>query len=190
MPKGYQSSSLVIPMAWSLVFKNLKGAKMKRKSIIQGFSICAALIFVILTSGCATTRMYKGEELSKQEIAVIKGSQKNYFGYYVSVDIYRVDDGEERKLSSVPILRRLESEVEVMPGFHKVFVMVMVWGADMPPLGWNFTDSYRLEFTAEAGHKYKIKAVDIKGRNPYLTIVGIQSGAVVAKEPINRYFIR
>jgi hypothetical protein len=38
---------------------------MKRKSIIQGLSLCAILIFFILTSGCATTHFATGSSVTK-----------------------------------------------------------------------------------------------------------------------------
>jgi len=78
-PKGYQTLSESIPMAWSLLYQSLNGANMKQESTIQGFSLCAVLIFVILTSGCATTRMYTGEALPAEEIAAIREALKSIF---------------------------------------------------------------------------------------------------------------
>ena len=152
---------------------------MKRKSIIERLSIFMALIFVILTSGCATTvtRMYKGEELPIQEIAVITQSSKRF--PMVEVHICSVDE----ELLESPLLGSLK--VEVMPGFHKVVVSIH-WAER--PLG-DFYGLFRqdflyfciLEFTAEAGHQYKIKTLDLsKGNCLSIGLVDIQSGAVIA----------
>ena len=58
---------------------------MKRKSIIQGISICVALILVILTFGCATTtkRMYAGEALPKDQVSIIEGSTSTQLVYFI-----------------------------------------------------------------------------------------------------------
>ncbi len=120
---------------------------MKRKSIIQGFSICAALIFVILTSGCAvgpTIRTYSGDKLQKSEVAVIKGWWLFALLGYGGFDIYSIDD---------TVLEA--TKVEASPGRHELvirsysFSFVAPVGA--PP------ESAQVAFNFEAGHEYKIK---------------------------------
>jgi len=178
IPKGYQIFSLAIPMAWSLLHESLKGANMKRESIIQGFSLCAVLIFVILTSGCATTvtRMYKGEELPKQEIAVIKESSRSF----PKIQVYICSVDEE--LLESPLIGLLK--VQVMPGFHKVVVrthMTVYHPSGIRLFDQRFLYYNILEFTAEAGHQYKIKTLDLsKGNCLSIGLVDIQSGAVIA----------
>jgi len=148
MPKGYQLSSLAIPVVWGSLFKNLKGATIKRESIIQGFLICATLIFLVLTSGCVsigtTVRTYSGDKLQKSEVAVIKGWWLFVLLGYEGLDIYSIDDA---------ILKA--TKVEVLPGRHELvirnysFSFVAPIGA--PP------EFVQMAFNFEAGHEYKIK---------------------------------
>jgi len=152
---------------------------MKRKSIIERLSIFMALILVILTSGCATTvtRMYKGDELPIQEIAVITQSSKRF----PMVEVHICSVYEE--LLESPLAGSLK--VEVMPGFHKVVVSIHWAERDFWDLSGLFTQHFLyfciLEFTAEAGHQYKIKARDLWGKScPSIAFVDIQSGAVIA----------
>jgi len=66
---------------------------MKRKSIMRPLSICAVLIFVILTSGCAATRrMYTGEASPKEQVAVMGAVSKFKFNYNVFVWICSLDE--------------------------------------------------------------------------------------------------
>ncbi len=65
--------------------KFIRDVEMNAKSIIQRVSICVALIFIVLTSGCAigpTIRTYSGDKLQRSEVSVIKGWWAFFlFGY-------------------------------------------------------------------------------------------------------------
>ncbi len=127
----------------------LKGANMKRKSIIQGFSICVALIFVILTSGCVVgprVRTYSGDKLQKSEVAVIKGGYLTPLIWYECVDIYEID-GMHPKATNV----------EVLPGWHELVIRNYV--ISLSPLGPapGCQNVVRAAFNFEARHEYKIK---------------------------------
>jgi hypothetical protein len=137
-------------MAWSLLYESLKGANMKRKSIIRGPSICVALIFVILTSGCVgpTVRTYSGDKLQKSEVAVIKGWIVVFplEGLYISqIDGRPVDT----------------TKLEVLPGVHTLVIRRF----EIPFTIGLFSEGDRVlpkfevgaEYNFEAGHQYKIK---------------------------------
>jgi hypothetical protein len=149
---------------------------MRRKSIIQKFSICAALIFAILASGCVigpntigpTTWTYSGEpiRLPKSEVAVIKGYWYLHLFGYGGVDIYSLDGN------------LLEAtKVEVSPGWHELVIREYVFS--LAAIGPNPPAYTRGAFNFETGHEYKIK-------NPLFTgckIVDVTTGAVILKFP-------
>ncbi len=157
---------------------------MKRKSINHRISICVALTLVILTYGCATTpkRMYTGEVLPKDRVAIIEGSTNLLFIYFFSgvwsrkttVLISEVDD---KALFDLP------KKCEVLPGLHNVVVEVeRFWdeGSMYSSKSWYILRTVPLKFNAIAGHKYRIKVE--KGK--YLLALDIRSSEVVAKKPI------
>lgn len=159
---------------------------MKRKSIIQGISICVVLIFVALTCGCATTakRMYTGEALPKEQVAIIEGSTSTQLIYFIigfwkrhtTVLIREVDD----KVPSSFI-----HKCEVLPGLHNVVVEVeqtVEAGLFFPAAGPSSQArrTVPLQFNTIAGHEYRIK-ID-KGIS--LVAVNNHSGEVVANKPI------
>jgi hypothetical protein len=146
---------------------------MKRKSIIRGFLIYLALIFVVLASGCVsigpTTKSYSGDRLQKSEVAVIKGwSFYRLFGYD-GIDIYSIDGNY------------LEAtKVEVLPGWHEL----IIWNYDSCFLPWVSCDgpSYaRVAFNFEAGHEYEIKGSGID--TPGFKIVDVATGAIIHTLP-------
>lgn len=165
---------------------------MEREYIIQRLLICSALIFVTLTSGCAAMRMYTGEALPKEQVAVIKGSSKTYLYYNVMISIVSVDE----ELRTYPSANK----VEVMPGFHKVVIMIWVYenrhNIFLQLAARSFTDYYAFEFTAESGQQYKIETVDFLSffrstvpvpRSSLIAVVDINSGSVVARQPIDQH---
>jgi hypothetical protein len=148
---------------------------MKRQRIVEELSIFVVLILLILTSGCATSgmRMYTGEELPKEQVAVIEGTTRFLylvFGYIcVSVKISQVDD----KVPFHPV-----HKCEVLPGLHTVAVTVFREGGfllDFEPI----SRSISLEFNAEAGHHYKIKAGYTA--STVVNVIDIESGEIVAE---------
>jgi len=148
---------------------------MKPEPIIQRFSICAALIFIVLTSGCAigpTIRTYSGDKLQKSEVAVMKGSWFFALLGYGGFDIYRLDGKDLRA-----------TKVEVLPGWHTLiirnysFSFVAPIGA--PPL------YAGVEFNFEAGHEYKIKSKSLIKDDYY--IVDVSTGALISElSPFHR----
>ena len=145
---------------------------MKGKSIIKAFLICAALIFVVLTSGCAvgpTIRTYGGDKLQKSEVAVIKGWWFYRLFGYDGIDIYNIDGNY------------LEAtKVEVLSGWHEL----IIWNYDSCFLPWVSCDgpSYaRVAFNFEAGHEYKIKG-PCTGTSGF-KIVDVATGAMVHTLP-------
>lgn len=152
---------------------------MKRRPVNQGLSTFVALILVILTSGCATSamRVYTGEVLPKEQVAVIEGTTRFLylvFGYiYVSVKISQVDD----KVPFHPV-----HKCEVLPGLHTVVVKVSREGAfllDFEPI----SRSISFEFNAKTGHHYKIKAG--YAASTVVNVIDIESGEIVASQPID-----
>jgi len=142
---------------------------MTRESVIQRFSICAALIFVVVTSGCAigpTIRTYSGDKLQKSEVAVIKGWWWFVFLGYGGFDIYSVDD---------EVLRA--TNVEVLPGWHKLVIRdySFIFCCAYP----GAHDRYAMvgDLNFEAGHKYKIKAKSLFKDDYY--IVDVTTGAII-----------
>jgi hypothetical protein len=143
---------------------------MKQKSIIQGFSICAALIFVVLTSGCVgpTVRTYSGDKLQKSEVAVIKGWCFSYLFAYECIDIYRIDDSYPKA-----------TKVEVLPGRHELIIRDYVislspWG---PAPGCQ--QAIRASFNFEAGHEYKINTHFMGLLEKGVDIIDVTTGAPV-----------
>jgi hypothetical protein len=147
---------------------------MKRKSIIQVFSICAALIFVLLTSGCIgpTVRTYSGDKLQKSEVAVIKG----WYGFYLlgetEMYIHSIDDSDLKA-----------TKVEVLPGWHELVIIHsdaysgFIWGGGVS------SDRVKVAFNFEAGHEYKIKylykGLLIEG----IKIIDVTTGAIIFSQP-------
>ncbi len=122
-------------------------------------------------------RMYTGEALPKEQIAVIKGTSKEYF-FRGRVGVYIISVDEE--LRKGPSFNR----VEVMPGLHKVVVGVNVvsgWG-NIDVLG-----NYSLEFNAEAGHEYKIITRDHWKEDAFIALIDTNSDTVVSKKRINKW---
>jgi hypothetical protein len=146
---------------------------MKRKSIIHGFPIYLALIFVVLASGCVsigpTTKGYSGDKLQKSEVAVIEGCWFLSLLGYDGIDIYSIDGNY------------LEAtKVEVLPGWHEL----IIWNYDLCFLPWGLCDgpSYaRVAFNFEAGHEYKIKGPGIG--TPGFKIVDVATGAIIHTLP-------
>ena len=146
---------------------------MKRKSIIQGFLIYLALIFVVLASGCVSirpaTKTYSGDRLQKSEVAVIKGWPFYKVFGYDGIDIYSVDG------------KYIETtKVEVLPGWHEL----VIWNYGFRFLPWGSCDGHshaRVAFNFKAGHEYEIKGEGIGTSG--LKIVDVATGAIIHTLP-------
>jgi hypothetical protein len=152
---------------------NLKGANMKRESIIQGFLICVALIFLVSAYGCVsvgpTVRAYSGDKLQKSEVAVIKGWWFFSLFGYDGIDIYKIDGNYPKA-----------TKVEVLPGWHELAIR----NYDFCFLPWGLCHGDLLALVAfnfEAGHEYKIKGPGIG--SPGFKIVDVTTGAMILKLP-------
>jgi hypothetical protein len=142
------------------VLSELKGANIERKSIIQGFSIFLALILFILTSGCATTatRMYTGDALPKEQVAIIAGRDTFLF---LPLPIFWVSGSsvEIREVDGKPLFRPTR-KCEVLPGLHNLVVQAYYTRLTIffnVPVDSEASRSGSLQFNTEAGHQYKIK---------------------------------
>jgi len=139
---------------------------MKRKSIIQVFSIYAALIFVLLTSGCVgpTVMTYSGDKLQKSEFAVIKGGYDFYLLGGNRNYIWRIDDSYTE-----------DTKVEVLPGRHELVIKHFIYYL----LGGSSSDCIRGAFNFEAGHEYKIKYLYKGIFREGVKIIDVTTGAMI-----------
>jgi hypothetical protein len=149
--------------------------------VIKGILII--LWLALLTSGCVTMRMYEGEQLPKEQIAIIKGSLKYYAYAYLYVNLKEVDGIQSRFEGPT------SSAVEVLPGWHEIVVSVtrkigsggqysIIADAVPPP-----SDYYTLSFYAMPGQKYKVKSSFWRTKNALVTVVNTHSGEIVASQP-------
>jgi hypothetical protein len=157
---------------------------MKRKPVIEGLSIFVALILVILPSGCATSgmRMYTGEALPKEQVAVIKGSTKFlYLGLAYVVTGARILEADGKALLHPT------KTCEVLPGLHSLVVEPYRWldvlflpNPGGETCGWVF-----LKFNTEAGHQYKIEVPYWWKRGTLVNVIDTKSGEIVATQSID-----
>jgi hypothetical protein len=144
---------------------------MKRKSILQGSSICATIVLVILTSGCLgpKVRNYSGDNLQKSEVAVVKGFYYFTPFAYISIDIYRVDDS-----------RPEATNVVVLPGWHELGIRS--WSISFLPFGMNAPpECARVALNFEAGHEYKILIRGVAKEN--VEIKDVTTGVTILSKP-------
>jgi len=102
---------------------------MKVKSILSIFILSA--IFVLWGCGSGTYRMYSGPQLPKSQVAVL--------GWDSTINVILVDG------SLVPRCSR----IELVPGDHNVQV-------GYSSSGFRSRQDRFINFTAEAGHRYRI----------------------------------
>jgi hypothetical protein len=171
---------------------------MKREYIIQGLPIFVALILVILTSGCATARMYQGEKLPKEQIAIIKVSRSHYVYFpptfigISGIDVLAIDNEsiQSRAPKLIPDYTyvRLATRIEVLSGFHTVYIVArkeVGAGSYFGPVDlYKGYQGLSLLFYAEAGHEYRIKVPYWWKKGSLIRIVDVGSEEVVASEII------
>jgi len=162
---------------------------MKQKFINQGLLICAVLILVILSSGCATTRMYTGEALPKEKIAVITGSHNQRFLSSKGVDVSIVSVNEE--WLKKPYQGRFQ-RIEVIPGGHEI--LAAIYGIQCYYNGlWGWCNTIllqqpELELNVQAGHEYKIKVENWWKPGGFIVIVDTNTGEVILRNPLGSIF--
>jgi hypothetical protein len=165
---------------------------MKNKFYILVFLV-ATLIF-----GCATAKMYQGEKLPNEQIAIIKVSRSHYVYFpptfigISGIDVLAIDN--ERIQSRAPKLipdyayGRLATRIEVLPGSHTVYVVArkeVGAGSYFGPVQlYNGYQGLRLLFNTEAGREYKIKVPYWWKKGSLIRVVDVGSGEVVASETI------
>jgi hypothetical protein len=153
---------------------------MKREFIIQGFPICVALIFFVLTSGCVSItpkKSYSGDKLPKSEVAVIKGWY--YFSLLNSeaVIINNIDGkylGPTNEFQILFLPGPGATKVEVLPGWHELLIV-------HDTTGWlsGSRECVRAAFNFEAGHEYKIKTPFI---GDWIKMMDVNTGVTIFSE--------
>ncbi len=150
------------------------------------------LILLVVTSifGCATPRMYEGPKLPEEQVASIKVSRSHWLYFpptFFGVSGIDVLGTEDKGIN--PLVNRLITKIEVLPGFHKVFVQVRkeVWAGSNwtgPVQLYETHQNLYLEFNAEASHKYKIKVPYWWKKGSLIRVEDVGSGELVASETI------
>jgi hypothetical protein len=112
--------------------------------------------------------MHDQRKLSKNEIAVIKGSSTYFFSAFISIDIRAVDGVDSGCLTA--------NRVVVLPGLHKVTVNYILTSYPV-----SVSAGVDLVFTVEGGHEYKVKKKDSN-----LVVVDTHSSVVVVSHPLNK----
>jgi len=109
---------------------------------INNIALGAAI--VSLLAGCSTTKLYEGENLSRENVAIIKGGSDLDFVSKLTAFIKSVDGIELSKTST---------SVEVLPGDHTVVAKCTHMGDVLVPYSTN-TETHMVE--VEAGKTYKL----------------------------------
>ncbi len=155
--------------------------------------IAIALLLALLSSGCATMKAYEGPELPRSEIAVLDVGHRHggvlglIYGivpvpaYRHRTYIYEIDGKK----------KGLRREIHILPGQHTA--RVHYWrnpdvtfcvggyaGSDGCIANYETRD-LSIDFTAEAGHEYRIPAERRDERN-WIWVEDITTGKVVAGE--------
>jgi hypothetical protein len=160
------------------------------------------LLVVVLIFGCATPRMYEGPKLPKEQVATLEGSTSVYLGVWFLTNVltcylrhlfwpdsdvtFAAVSGGRIEPNYFKYYGGLPPKIEVLPGHNKVFVLL-----DKEAFrGMGGEGLYHrhytvwLEFNAEAGHKYKVKAPYWWKKGSLIRVVDAGSGEVVASEII------
>ena len=170
------------------MYREMMKKKSWAKSVCGGKMIFVALS-VALTVGCATTtRMYTGEALPKEKIAVIGGSDNVRFWGGRSGRSYRVTivSVNEERLKS-PVKGRSQ-RIHVIPGAHKILVdiegiqcqYVWLW----PSCYDFFLLQQKLELNVQAGHEYKIQLENWWAPDGFILVVDTNTGEVILRNPL------
>ncbi len=146
------------------------------------------LILLVVTSifGCATPRMYEGPKLPEEQVASIKVSRSHWLYFpptFFGVSGIDVLGTEDKGIN--PLVNRLITKIEVLPGFHKVFVQVRkeVWAGSNwtgPVQLYETHQNLYLEFNTEAGREYKIKVPYWWRKGSLVRVIDFGSGEVLA----------
>jgi hypothetical protein len=144
----------------------------------------------VITFGCATPRMYEGPKLLKEQVASIKVSRSHWLYFpptIIGASGIDVLGTEDKRIN--PLVCRLVTRIEVLPGFQKLFLQVRkeVWAGSNwtgPIQLYETHQNLCLEFNTEAGREYKIKVPYWWRKGSLIRVVDVGSGEVVASETI------
>lgn len=149
-------------------------------------------IFLVATYvfGCATSRMYEGPKLPEEQVASIKVSRSHWLYFpptFLGVSGIDVLRTESKRTN--PLVNRLITRIEVLPGSHKLFILVRkeVWAGSNwigPVQLYENHKCLYLDLDAEAGHKYKIKVPYWWKKGSLIRVVDVSSGELVTSETI------
>ncbi len=140
------------------------------------------VVLELLSSGC-TMKAYEGPELPRSEIAVIErryghGGVLQLMGFFLPIP----RDRHRTVIVKIDGKRPGGTEFHILPGQHTAKVRywrypdVYLWGIP------NYrTRDLSIDFTAEAGHEYRIPA-ERRGERNWIWVEDITSGKVVAGE--------
>ncbi len=136
--------------------------------------------------GCATPKMYEGPKLLKEQVASIKVSRSHWLYFpptFFGVSGIDVLGTEDKGIS--PLVRRLVTRIEVLPGFQRVYVQVRkeVWAGSNwtgPVQLYETHQNLYLEFKTEAGREYKIKVPYWWRKGSLVRVIDFGSGEVLA----------
>jgi hypothetical protein len=142
------------------------------------FSVCLALISVILASGCVrlgpAVRTYSGDRLQKSEVAIIKGWWYSIILVWDSIKIYEIDGCSVNT-----------TKLEVLPGRHELVIRNN--DGSLVALMSTPEKRARVDYNFEAGHEYKIKywfkGILIEG----VEIIDISTGDIIYRQPWSRF---
>ena len=144
------------------------------------------IVPALLLSGCATIKAYEGPELTKSEISVIDG----YYSHGWMVGMFGI--------LPIPMTFRHETRVleidgrsggggwpyHVLPGQHSARVIYSRY-PHVTLCSYlcisNYSSGLSIDFTAEAGHEYRIPA-ERRDERDWIWVEDITTGKVVAGE--------
>jgi hypothetical protein len=167
------------------------------RRIMKSKSYIPILLVAVLIFGCTTPRMYEGPRLPKEQIATLEGSKTAYLGVWFLVNIGTLGltlwvlpnsyitfgywTGEWSSLFKY--YRGTPPKIEVLPGYNNIYVILYKeWFIGYIGPLYHRQYSVRLNFNAEAGHKYKVKAPCWWKKGSIVRLVDVESGEVVASE--------
>jgi hypothetical protein len=131
--------------------------------------VLTGILFSMLICACSTRRTYFGEELDKDQVAIVKPVKK----VFTDVDIRSLDGYQ---------LGYFDDSFAVLPGTHTMKIHVMM---DYPALHGNLQFYMKLSFDAEAGHTYGVYATILPMSNE--GFVWIESDQAPGKVVVKKY---
>ncbi len=152
--------------------------------------VAIGLMLALLVSGCTTMKAYEGPELPKSEIAVLHSVDPHGESFVItpvpipfgSKHITFIDELDGKDLPTP-----LSDRIHILPGQHSARVSYIrypdvTFCFGLGPCFANYqTRDLSIDFTAEAGHEYRIPA-ERRGERNWIWVEDVTSGKVVAGE--------